>query len=104
MMSTSLRSTTFVQSATDSSQPQRWAKSLVPFSSWPQATLRTGVIPTLKNLETEVHALRALRFRFRQLIPTPSAHTEVLLFRVGRAEPPSVRSHRLPVENVFDLR
>ena len=51
------RSTIFRQSFDVSSQPQFFAKSFVPCSSCPQATLRTGFRPRLKNFGAELQAL-----------------------------------------------
>jgi len=51
----------------------------------------------------EVRAMRSLRARFHEIFPTPSTDTEILLCRVAVADPPSVRSRRLPMEKVLDL-
>jgi hypothetical protein len=47
--------------------------------------------------------LAGVRDGFRRLFPTPAGDTELLLFRLLRAEPPSARSLRRPLEAVLEF-
>lgn len=53
---------------------------------------------------SEVSELRALRARYLQLFPVPDGHAEPMLFRLGRADPPTARSLRRTVDEVLVVR
>jgi molybdopterin/thiamine biosynthesis adenylyltransferase len=51
--------------------------------------------------DAEIAEVKTLRGRFRALFEVDANRAEVLLFRIGRAAPPSARSLRRPVEEVL---
>ncbi|MDC3958493.1 Rv1355c family protein [Polyangium jinanense] len=55
-----------------------------------------------KGLEPKVREqLGELRQRFLRVFDVPAGHAEILLFRLSKAEPPTARSLRKPVEDVL---
>ncbi|MCA9494886.1 MAG: Rv1355c family protein, partial [Myxococcales bacterium] len=52
----------------------------------------------------EKSELGALRQRYLDLFPVPDGHAEPMLFRLGRAEPPTARSLRRTVDEVLVAR
>ena len=48
-------------------------------------------------------ALEELREEFWRWFPARAGYTDVMLFRLSRAEPPATRSLRLPLEHVLIL-
>ncbi|MRG96035.1 Rv1355c family protein [Polyangium spumosum] len=55
-----------------------------------------------KGLEPKVRErLGELRERFSKVFPVPEGNAEVLLFRLSKADPPTARSLRRPVEDVL---
>jgi nitroreductase len=53
--------------------------------------------------ERQRATLHGLRDRFAELVPLPSGHRAVLLFRLAYAGPPSTRAARRPVEAVLSF-
>jgi hypothetical protein len=51
----------------------------------------------------ELAELPLLRSAWRELLHTPEGHSEVMLFRVAKAPPPTVRALRRPVEDVLSF-
>lgn len=51
----------------------------------------------------EIKELNNLRTRYRALFDVPDSHVELMLFRIGRAAPPSARSLRRPVDDILRI-
>jgi nitroreductase len=52
----------------------------------------------------ELEQLRALKERFRRVLPLPAGHTDVMLLRLAHAGAPTVRALRRPLDEVFSFR
>ena len=53
--------------------------------------------------EAERAELTELRAAWRELLPVPEGHSEMMLFRLAQAPPPTVRALRRPVEDVLSF-